>query len=298
MSGYGLQLRKKPAAARPSLPPPAPGFGDAEEDDVEREIARQAAVNRAKKEVEAAHKKALEEDASIFDYDGAYDKFKVETARPLLQDRAERKSKYIEKLLDKAKEREREHEIIYEKKLLKERSKEDHLFAGKEKFVTSAYKKKLAEQAKWLEEERLRELREERDDVTKKSDLSDFYFNLNKNVAFGSRGAESSKGSRPETATDGSAERQDVQETQEQASPGRAPAPAPKNEADAPFRPPPCVPRPPEPAVPEQTSVPEKAADVEQASQEQQTGEHYKRSEDAVAAARARYLARKRAREQ
>ena len=68
--------------------------------------------------------------------------------------------------MEKAKEREREHEIIYEKKLLKERSKDDHLFADKEKFVTSAYKKKLAEQAKWLEEERLRELREAKNDVS------------------------------------------------------------------------------------------------------------------------------------
>lgn len=73
--------------------------------------------------------------------------------------------KYIENLLNKAKEREREHEIIYERKLTKERSKEDHLYAGKDKFVTSAYKKKLAEQAKWMEEERLRQLREEKEDV-------------------------------------------------------------------------------------------------------------------------------------
>lgn len=68
--------------------------------------------------------------------------------------------------MDKAKQREREHEIIYEKKLLKERSKDDHLFADKEKFVTSAYKKKLAEQAKWLEEERLQQIREEKEDVS------------------------------------------------------------------------------------------------------------------------------------
>lgn len=68
--------------------------------------------------------------------------------------------------MEKAKQREREHEIVYERKLLKERSKDDHLFADKEKFVTSAYKKKLAEQAKWLDEERLRQIREERDDVS------------------------------------------------------------------------------------------------------------------------------------
>lgn len=68
--------------------------------------------------------------------------------------------------MEKAKRREREHEIVYERKLAKERTKEDHLYADKDKFVTSAYKRKLAEQARWMEEERLRELREERDDVS------------------------------------------------------------------------------------------------------------------------------------
>lgn len=74
-------------------------------------------------------------------------------------------TKYIEVLMEKAKRREREHEIVYERKLAKERSKEDHLYADKDKYVTSAYKKKLAEQQKWMEEERLRELREEKEDV-------------------------------------------------------------------------------------------------------------------------------------
>ena len=37
------------------------------------------------------HKKALEQDSSIFDYDGAYDQFKEETARPLAQEKTERK---------------------------------------------------------------------------------------------------------------------------------------------------------------------------------------------------------------
>lgn len=75
------------------------------------------------------------------------------------------KPKYIENLLRKRDERQREHEIIYDRKLAKERSKEDHLYSDKDKFVTSAYKKKLAEQAKWVEEERLRQLREEQEDV-------------------------------------------------------------------------------------------------------------------------------------
>ena len=33
---------------RPPLPPPAPGFGDEDDDDVEKEIARQAAMKISK----------------------------------------------------------------------------------------------------------------------------------------------------------------------------------------------------------------------------------------------------------
>jgi hypothetical protein len=41
--------------------------------------------------VEEQQKKALEEDPTIFDYDGVYDKMKEKFARPLIQDREERK---------------------------------------------------------------------------------------------------------------------------------------------------------------------------------------------------------------
>lgn len=190
---YGLQLRTPIQPKKPSRPPrpPPPSFQNDEEDDVEGEIARQASKKKSHRDVEQQHKEALEQDPSIFDYDGVYDEMKGKTARPLQEDRIKREPKYIGKLMQKAKIRQQEQEIVYERQLAKERNKEDHLYADKEKFVTAAYKKKLAEQAKWLEEERLRELREEANDVTKKSDMSDFYRNLlKKNVAFG---ANSSK---------------------------------------------------------------------------------------------------------
>jgi len=41
--------------------------------------------------VEEQQRKALEEDPTIFDYDGVYDKMKEKVARPLIQDREERK---------------------------------------------------------------------------------------------------------------------------------------------------------------------------------------------------------------
>lgn len=81
-------------------------------------------------------------------------------------------SKYIAALKEKAEQRKREQDIIYERKLQKERSKEDHLYGDKDKFVTSAYRKKLEEERKWLEEEKRRQLQEEKEDVS----FSQFFF--------------------------------------------------------------------------------------------------------------------------
>ncbi|KAG1348263.1 nuclear speckle splicing regulatory protein 1 [Cocos nucifera] len=249
---YGLQLRippgqQKPAAAKSPLCPP-PVFGDDDEDDVEREISRQASKNKALQKIEEQHKKALEEDPSVFDYDGVYDEMKEKVARPKIQDRTERKSKYIEVLMQKAKQREVEHEIIYERKLLKERSKDDHLFADKEKFVTSAYKKKLAEQAKWLEEEKLRQIRT-KDLVLPTLD----------------RDEASTRDSQPETSRSEKHSEQAAVETA--------------------------------PEIPVIRATTKEKTKAEQALPAH-AAERYKRSEDALAAARERYLARKRAREQ
>lgn len=199
---YGLQLQikgppKKPAA-RPA-PVSAFRFNDGdEEDDVEADIARQANKKRTvRPEVEQQLKKALAEDPNAFDYDGVYEEMKGNQARPIHEDRAKREPKYIGKLLEKAKVRAREQDVVYERQLAKEREKEDHLFGDKEKFVTGAYKKKLQEQAKWLEEERRREQEEQKHEVSNKSDMSDFYRNLLKsNVAFGARNVPKSSENR------------------------------------------------------------------------------------------------------
>ncbi|XP_024543099.1 nuclear speckle splicing regulatory protein 1-like [Selaginella moellendorffii] len=217
MSKYGLQLRGAKTLAKPAVAKSVPAvFNDDDDDDnVEREIARQAAKQRSIREAEKQQKQALEQDPSAFDYDGVYDSMKSSQARPA-QRAVKRESKYIPHLIEKAKLREREHDIIYEKQLAKERAKEDHLYGDKEKFVTSAYKKKLAEQEKWLAEERMRELKETVEEVTKRDDLSDFYRNLSRNVAFGGggshRNAESSQ--RADRA-----ESQDQRSASENASP-------------------------------------------------------------------------------
>ncbi|KAK7390772.1 hypothetical protein VNO78_18840 [Psophocarpus tetragonolobus] len=308
MSKYGLNLRPakpKKQAPRPSLATPF-GFNDDDENDVEREIALQASKNKRLKEVEEQQKKALEEDPSVFDYDGVYDQMKEKVTRPLVQDREERRPKYIQNLIKKAKEREQYREIVYEKKIAKERSKDDHLYADKDKFITEAYRKKLAERERQMELERLRELQEEREDVTKKKDfLLDFYSNLDKNVAYGAKGAEARKhGNQAEhrvPETDGEARHasneheqgNESDEVQHSLGKSTSPAEAPRekigdqgeasNPSDVNLNP--------------ETSMEEKSS-AEQPSASQPKTDHHKRSQDALAAAKERFLARKKAKEQ
>lgn len=311
-SGYGLQLRVPPSQqkkkqggpTRPPLPTAALGFGD-DDDDVEKEISRHASKNKALKDIEEQHKKALEEDPSVFDYDGVYDDMKMKAVQPRAQDREERRPKYIQMLMEKAKVREREHEIIYERKIAKERSKDDHLFADKDKFVTAAYKRKLQEQAKWLEEERLRELREERDDVTKKADISDFYFNLQKNVAFGgegkSRKAENHHEQeavrtedKPSSSTNAHSDMSREIKRQDHEASASPPHKERTDRADI---------KPHSDGLSEEGAV-KPASDngltavTESAASDQPKVDHHKRNQDAVTAAKERYLARKRAKQQ
>ncbi|XP_011627532.2 nuclear speckle splicing regulatory protein 1 isoform X1 [Amborella trichopoda] len=319
MKKYGLQLRAPPQSKKPlkaPLPPP-PGFlnDDSDEENVENEIARHAAKKRSIKEVEDLHKKALEEDPSVFDYDGVYDQMKSQIANPIQQDRQKResfffKSKYIGKLIEKAKKREQEHEIIYERKLAKERGKEDHLYEDKEKFVTNAYKKKLAEQAKWLEEERLRELREEKEDVTKKSDMSDFYANLlTKNVAFGAKASASDRTSRkpapleeprhsansPHVGLEDSKESVGASQMQEHSS--TPPVEMQNHQAERHSDNPSYAESVLHPSLSENVENKHVSAGEVDTSVEGERRPQYKRSEDALAAAKERYLARKRAKE-
>ncbi|XP_015577645.1 nuclear speckle splicing regulatory protein 1 [Ricinus communis] len=311
---YGLQLRVKPQqqAKKPPLPTKPLLFGQDEDDDnVEKEISRHASKNKSLKDIEEMHKKALEEDPSAFDYDGVYDDMKQKVAQPRHQDRQERKPKYIEALMKKAEIRQREHEIIYEKKLTKERTKDDHLYADKDKFVTSAYKKKLAEQAKWMEEERLRQLKEEKDDVTKKSDLSDFYFNLGKNVAFGAKEIDSRKQEKQTELR--KSEKLDDEAAGSTSGRGR-PLPDSKSIMESSrvneehhdgTSPVPILPRRnsessdvnPVSERKVDTSVQENTA-TEEPLANQPKQDHHKRNEDTVAAAKERFLARKKAKQQ
>lgn len=168
---YGLQI---------------PEVEEEEVESFEQALAKDAERKRNNKKITDIYENALQQDPTAFDYDGVYDQ--IHDQRKSDQDRKKeeaqkRQPRYIQAILDKTKERKREQDIIYDRKLQREKEQEGNLFGDKEKFVTAAYKKKLIEQKKWLEEEAKREEEERAQDVTKRADLSDFYTNLlNNNI--------------------------------------------------------------------------------------------------------------------
>ncbi|CAL9110052.1 unnamed protein product [Musa acuminata var. zebrina] len=131
----------------------------------------------------------MEEDPSVFDYDGVYDEMKGKIARPKVQNRTERKSKYIETLMEKAKQREREHEIVYKRKLLKERDDVTIAFCM---FIWTFFRSQNHEFVRVVKHGNTF-IRTYQFIVTKKSDLSDFYFGLGENVAFGAQSEDATK---------------------------------------------------------------------------------------------------------
>ncbi|KAL7499353.1 hypothetical protein ACHAWT_008268 [Skeletonema menzelii] len=152
-----------------------------------REISAEQAALR--KRAEAAMASSSKMDSALFDYDGEYDSFasgKTESPSNKAQERepaGKGQSRYISNLLKSAQRRSQEQEIIYERKVVKEQAEEKE-FEGKEKFITSAYKKKLEEREAWAKEEEERAKREAEDDVTQKKGGS-FLYGFSRNVIMG-----------------------------------------------------------------------------------------------------------------
>ena len=148
---------------------------------VNRDIAAEQAAVRKRAQAQAARAAS-----ATYDYDAEYDSFSSAKQREDAAAAAARTRKdapkaprYISKLLQTAQRRNQAQEIIYERQVLKEQAKEDASlqYEGKEKFVTSSYKRKLAERERWTQEEEERTRREEADDVTKKKKgLGSFMF--------------------------------------------------------------------------------------------------------------------------
>jgi len=182
--GLNVPVKKTIPLRNPQLhledEPPSLGIKEQLKADAERK-------NKSLKQ-KLEQKKAMEEDPTVFEYDGVYDVLQKQKGVALasLQHAKEerKKAKYIFAIKDRAVQRKIEQDIIYDKVQRREQEKEIGDFGETEKFVTKAYKEKLVLNKLWLEKDAEREIRE--GDVTQKSDLTSFYSALlTKNVALG-----------------------------------------------------------------------------------------------------------------
>ncbi|KAL7471074.1 hypothetical protein ACHAXS_011373 [Conticribra weissflogii] len=188
---YGLNPRKKRNKTGGLT-----GFFDDDNDDdddentpstgkraTNRDIAREQASLRQRAQTAASK---LDDDADIFDYDAQYESFASGGAAATRETKRanetratagggddDKRSRYVANLLRHAERRTREQEIVYERKVARERVLEEgargELYEGKETFITGAYKRKLAERERWAREEEEKAKREEEEDVAAKA---------------------------------------------------------------------------------------------------------------------------------
>lgn len=157
---------------------------------VNADLRAAAARRRAAKRVRLAQAKVLADDPTAYDYDAVYDSMSAAkgardagAAAPAPSDRVPR---YLHNILRSAKEREIERERVMQRKAHKERVAEGSEFAGKDEYITPAYKRKLAEMERQDAEDRVRAAVEAAHGVASKTDMADFFGNLYKNnVAMG-----------------------------------------------------------------------------------------------------------------
>ncbi|GAA5988184.1 hypothetical protein JCM10908_002100 [Rhodotorula pacifica] len=116
-----------------------------------------ATLSKAKKAQQQAE---VELDKSVYEYDEVYDNMKaaeksVQEARK--QESADRKPKYINRLLETAELRKQDRLRAEDKMIAREREREGDEFADKDQFVTPAYLAQQEELRKIEEEEKKRE---------------------------------------------------------------------------------------------------------------------------------------------
>eukprot|EP00029_Vermamoeba_vermiformis_P010921 TRINITY_DN5875_c0_g1_i1.p1 TRINITY_DN5875_c0_g1~~TRINITY_DN5875_c0_g1_i1.p1 ORF type:complete len:492 (+),score=126.05 TRINITY_DN5875_c0_g1_i1:104-1477(+) len=154
--------------------------------DWRKKVAEEAAKNQRKNTLETAQ--ALGEDPLAFEYDAVYDEMKgvaPKPTKPVRGAQAKQPPKYISNLLDAAKKREIEREMVMQKQIQKQAEIEKELLGDIEQFVTPTYKKKLEEQRKFEEEQRKKEAAELSRTVEGKKDMNAFYRNFVNTVALG-----------------------------------------------------------------------------------------------------------------
>ncbi|KAK4298758.1 hypothetical protein Pmani_028922 [Petrolisthes manimaculis] len=187
---YGLILPNKvkntPTPATRKLNPLVDSDDELEKDDqsplnwVEASLKKSAGNSGQQSLQKRLLREALQEDASIFQYDEVYDEMKAAntTQTTANKNKANLKPKYIPNILKQAEKRKLESERRMERKVHKEREAEGDEFADKESFVTSSYLKKMEELKQAEREAKMEELMEEKVDVVKHKNFSVFYNHL------------------------------------------------------------------------------------------------------------------------
>lgn len=167
--------------------------GDSSSDD---ETATAAAsknpINRDLLHEQAALRQRAAAAAAVYDFDGTYEAPTTSSTASTTQKDDKKQPRYITDLLEQAKRRKFERDIVMDRKAIREQDQDEANHAGKEKFITSAYKKTLAEREAWAQKDK------EEQDVTKQNNLGGFYANLSRNVAMGA-GAAKQEPSKDET---------------------------------------------------------------------------------------------------
>jgi coiled-coil domain-containing protein 55 len=167
-----------------------------EDNDVNSQIRKDEFYKQNQIKVQRKNADILSEDPMAFAYDEVYDEMKKTNAGPGTNKNANepKKPKYVHALLKQAHERERNDNLIFQHKLQNELEAEKKLFGDDFKeYVTPSYVKLLAENKKYADKLKKRDEMDDKNDVTKQRDLSSFYRNLEKNVAFGGKQDDSSE---------------------------------------------------------------------------------------------------------
>lgn len=150
-------------------------------------------ISNSNEFIDKIHEEALKEDPNIFDYDSSIDSSKTKrNISTNLENKSE--PKYMKNILAKAEERKMEAELIKIRNMKRKSNLSGDVEAEEEIFITSAYRERLKELEEKEMELKARQLGEDDGDVTKRKDMSGFYYNLMKrNVSFGGTAKKSDK---------------------------------------------------------------------------------------------------------
>lgn len=150
-------------------------------------------------------KEAQTLDPSIYDYDSFYDTLHAKPATTSNQADQEKRPKYMNSLMAAAEVRKRDQLRAKEKLLAREREAEGDEFAGKEKFVTAAYRRQQEENRRLDEEEAAREKEDEERQRREGTGMKGLYKDLLKkneqNHAMTIKAVEEAKARGPEALT-------------------------------------------------------------------------------------------------